>query len=116
MNEQEKLHYVAARSAFIAAFEQNYAEGKRQLAEGKAEALRGVERVFYVEVPSDDVVQDRWREHVAKFEQAGRRAALAWRRTREARLDSASADPSGVHASATGTLRWTVTVNHVTGG
>ncbi len=111
MNEKEKLRYVAALAAFIEAFERSYEEGKRQLAAGTAVPVRGVGAVFYIEVPRDEVLADRWAGYTVKFEEAGLTAALAWRRTGEAALDSREAHPNGAHATSTGKLRWTVTLN-----
>jgi hypothetical protein len=107
----EKPRYERALAAFADGFARAYAAAKQELASGTVNALGDTDSVFYVDVPRDDVLDDEWSHYTALFEEAGRVAALAKRRTGEAKLDAADADPDGRHAAVEGKLRWTVILN-----
>ena len=73
--------------------------------------LPGVDSVFYIDVPRNDVLDGEHGPHEHRFQMAGRMAALAERRNGEAKLDTYLADPEGRHATETNDLRWTVILN-----
>lgn len=110
MQPFEKPRYEQAVKTFSEAFDRAYAAAKRDLQAGKAE-LADIDSVFHVEVSRNDVLDNEWAKYSMLFEEAGRRAALARRRTGEAKLDAADAHPDGRHAAHSGNLRWTVILN-----
>jgi hypothetical protein len=105
MEDVEVPRYNAALKAFSDAFNKGYTEGKQLRAVG--EPLLDIESVFTVEVPSDDVLDNRWHSYCDTFKDAGRRAALARRRTAEAALST-----SPERDLMTDNFRWFV---HLTG-
>ena len=84
--EEEKRRYAHAYRDFTLAFAEGYASGKAELAAGKVSKLAGPSELFYLEVPREDVVTDRWRNHIPRFRQCGRVAAIAEARRGEAKL------------------------------
>lgn len=99
----EVPRYEAAVAAFQQAFTTEYEEAKRKLAAGELVRLSGgVDSVFTVEVPRNAVLDDQWQGYSFRFTEAGRLAALASRRTGEARLEGPTWEWS------TPTLTWAV--------
>ncbi|WP_437713157.1 hypothetical protein WMF45_45830 [Sorangium sp. So ce448] len=112
MQDFEEPRYKNAKTAFEAAFSKGYASGLRDLDEGRAERLPDVSSVFYVDVPEHDVLDDEWEQYVPRFEQAGRHAALATRRTGTAKLDHEWSHPDTQHWNRPpNMLRWIVQLN-----
>lgn len=105
----ERPRYEAAKAAFEAAFNKGYAAGLRDLEDGRAERDASVSSVFYLDIPEDDVLDEEYQQHMPRFEQAGRRVALATHRTGAAKLDHVLSNPDTHHHERPhDVLRWIV--------
>jgi hypothetical protein len=110
MQDFEKLRHTAALTAYRQAFLKSYEESKRALDERATGPDPSVPSIFYLEVPCDDVLDGLWQQYLPKFHDAGRLAAIASKRQREAVLDETSAQDNA-NTLARGTFQWRVVLN-----
>ncbi len=111
MQSFEIRRYKDAKNTFRQSFIEGYEEGKHQLAAGQPERMDDVPEVFEIDVPRTNVLDDAWRPYVPRFREEGRRAALATRRTKEARLDDSEAREGSEPAFKRNVFRWKVILN-----
>jgi hypothetical protein len=111
MQHVQVARWEHAAAVFRHAFYVGYTDGKRSLADKTSRRLVEVESVFYVDVRREHILGGEWRIHVARFEHAGRVAALAARRCGEAKLDETQAHPNADRAAVTHYLRWMIVLN-----
>ncbi len=111
MQSFETPRYNAAKNTFRQSFIEGYEEGRRQLAAGQAERMDDVPEVFEIIVPRTKVLDDEWQPYVPNFREEGRRAALATRRTKEAKLDDSEAREGSELAFTRNDFRWWVILN-----
>ena len=107
MPDLEVLPYEAARAAFRDAF---WKAHEQALAEVAAGGERSSELVlpFLIEVPREDITNDRWHGHVARFEEAGRLAAFASKRGTRLFLVATQSRPDHPLNRWDGLCRWYV--------